>query len=197
MILSDGDIIETHLEEGESLIVPFDVARVQPASYELTLGRGAKYFNPIYEEAIMSPTFVPDDMYIQDDDPTGDFIGIGKGEFVLVTTQETVNIPDYLAARVEGKSSLGRLGLMVHVTAGYIDPGFSGQITLELVNLSPIHQMLPIGMKIGQLSFVELTNPAQRPYGSPELGSRYQNQEGVSGSRGVDALNEFYATRRD
>jgi len=106
------------------------------------------------------------------------------GEFVLGSTLERVALPNYLVARVEGKSSLGRLGLLVHATAGYVDPGWDGHLTMELSNVSNLPIKLYYGMKIGQLSFLELKTPAERPYGSPGLGSKYQGQTGPTASRG-------------
>ena len=107
---------------------------------------------------------------------------IHPGQFILGSTMETVTMSDDLAARVEGKSSLGRLGLAVHITAGFIDPGFSGQITLEFKNMGNEEIMLRRGQYVAQLSFHQLTGKARRPYGSAGLGSHYQNQEGITPS---------------
>ena len=106
------------------------------------------------------------------------------GEFVLGTTLERLTLPDDIVARIEGKSSLGRLGLLIHATAGFVDPGWSnGQITLELSNVAPLPIRLWPGMKIAQLSFMRMDAPAERPYGHPELGSKYQGQKGPTPSR--------------
>jgi dCTP deaminase len=114
------------------------------------------------------------------------------GEFVLASTYELVSLPDDVAARLEGKSSLGRLGLLTHSTAGFIDPGFSGHVTLELSNVATLPIKLWPGMKIGQLCLFRLSSPAEHPYGSAGSGSRYQNQRGPTASR--SALN-FYRAR--
>ena len=118
-------------------------------------------------------------MQIDEDIP---FI-LHPGEFVLGSTLENIELPDDLVARVEGKSSLGRLGLLIHSTAGYVDPGFKGHLTLELSNVANLPITLYYGMKIGQLSYVRLTTPAEFPYGSPELGSKYQGQVDATASR--------------
>lgn len=158
MILQDTEILKL----GEKIIYPFDPTRVQPASYDLTL----------YDE-FLYPF------------PTGDFgkskLGIyvlAPKECVLASTAEFVTCPRDLAARVEGKSSLGRLFLAVHVTAGWIDPGFSGRVTLELVNHSPWPITITAGMKIAQVNFMRLEKPCAKPYGHPDLGSHYQGQMG-------------------
>ena len=115
-------------------------------------------------------------------DPAEGFV-LHPGEFVLGTTLETVSLPDDLAARVEGKSSLGRLGLLTHATAGFVDPGFTGHVTLELSNVATLPIMLWPGMKIGQLAFFRLSSPAEYPYGSEKYGSHYQGQRGPTASR--------------
>jgi len=105
------------------------------------------------------------------------------GEFVLGSTLERIQLPDDLVARLEGKSSLGRLGLLIHSTAGFIDPGWDGHVTLELSNVANLPITIYFGMKIGQVSFVQMTEPAETPYGAGELGSKYQGQQGPTPSR--------------
>jgi dCTP deaminase len=116
---------------------------------------------------------------IEGDDP---FV-IHPGEFALGRTQEYVEIPDDIVSRIEGKSSLGRLGLIVHATAGFVDPGFKGTLTLEITNLTRVPIKLYTGLPIAQLSFMTLDAPAEQPYGSPELGSHYQGQTAATESR--------------
>lgn len=190
MILSDLDIMRAQLDD--DIITPFDVGQIQPASYDLLLGPGFKRMNR--DERAIDPVRrpMPDGMY---EEIFCDFLFLRSQQFLLVTTSETVRIPTDLVGRVEGKSSLARIGLMVHVTAGYIDPGFNGQITLEVVNLGPRDIKLTVGMKIAQLTLAELTNECDRPYGHPELGSQYQDQAGPTGSQGVDLINHIEASR--
>lgn len=190
MILSDLDIMRAQLED--EIITPFSVDQVQPASYDLLLGPGFKRMRPGLGAIDPTRKPLPADLYTE---IFSDFLFLDPGGFLLVTTKETISIPTDLVGRVEGKSSLARLGLMVHVTAGYIDPGFNGQITLEVVNLGDRDLKLTVGMKIAQLTLVELTNECDRPYGHPDLGSKYQDQEGPTGSRGTEfgrALNEVF-----
>lgn len=141
------------------LIKPFSTQLLQPASYDLILDHLMDFEGTIIEDYFLAPK-----------------------EFILGSTREWVNIPITLVARIEGKSSLARKGLMVH-TAGFIDPGFRGNLTLEITNHSSVPVLLGKGMKIAQLAFQHLDFPAERPYGHPELGSHYQNQEGVTPSR--------------
>ena len=128
-------------------------------------------------------------------EPEGDepFI-LHPGEFVLGSTYEVVTLPDDIAARVEGKSSLGRLGLLTHATAGFVDPGFSGHVTLELANVATLPIKLYPGMKIGQFCFFRLSSPSEHPYGSEKYGSRYQGQRGPTPSR---SFQNFHRTRSD
>lgn len=164
-VLSDRSIRE-RLRIGE--IIPaalYDSSvydGVQPASLELTIS-----------DSVIRPDGRPS-TYV------GDRIFIRPREFLLSSTRETVHIPNDLLARVEGKSSWARRGIMVHVTAGFIDPGFRGQITLELYNLSTVTQVIPVGSRVAQLALEELDRPADRPYGSPGLGSHYQDQQGAT-----------------
>lgn len=181
MILSDLDIMRAQLDD--DIITPFDVEQLQPASYDLLLGPGFKRMNR--DERAIDPVRrpMPADMY---EEIFCDFLFLRSQQFLLVSTSESVRIPTDLVGRVEGKSSLARLGLMVHVTAGYIDPGFNGQITLEVVNLGPRDIKLTVGMRIAQLTLAELTCECDVPYGHPDLGSKYQDQAGATGSRGVE-----------
>lgn len=196
-ILSDVDILRAQ-QDLQNLVEPFSLDRIQPSSYELTLGEGFQFLRDRDDPLDVTDKGEIADSYVSDAPTYENTYYLDPGEFALVTTAETVNIPEDLAARVEGKSSLGRVGLLVHVTAGYIDPGFSGQITLEVVNLSPRVLILPIGMKLAQLCFFELTSPVARAYGHEALGSRYQDQKGIGISKGVDqieverAMNEVF-----
>ena len=191
MILSDGDILR-RLEEGDLVVEPLDdpELQVQPASVDLRLGREFLEFqhanipciHPTSErevEEYVEETVIPED---------GEFI-LHPGDFVLGTTRERVEIPPDLIAHVEGRSSLGRLAIVVHATAGLCDPGYKGQITLELSNLGTAPVALTPGMRISQLTFTELTSPAERPYGS-ERGSKYQGQSGPQASK-IQGDKEF------
>lgn len=171
MILSDRDIRAAMQRLENPLIIDpgFDPGRLQPASLELTLD-GTNY-SPLLGE-LYGPH------------PVGDVGILDPGSFVLGCTAETVHIPTDLVAQVNGKSSWARKGLIVHTTAGFIDPGFKGQITLEMVNLGPCPIKIPIGAPICQLVFFQMTSPAERPYGHPQLGSKYQGQQGPTPSRG-------------
>jgi dCTP deaminase len=184
MILSDADI-RRRLEAGDLAIEPLDdpELQIQPASVDLRLGREFLEFqhtnipciHPNAEEEVedyVDETIVPED---------GEFI-LHPGDFVLGTTKERVEIPDDLIAHVEGRSSLGRLAIVVHATAGLADPGYEGQITLELSNLGAAPVALEPDMRISQLTFTELSSPAERPYGE-ERGSKYQGQSGPQASK--------------
>lgn len=179
-MLSDQDI-QAALTAGELAISPWDEARLQPCSVDLTLGesfvtfpRGSLHSGPV------SPAW--GDAGASERLESIAAIRINPGEFYLASTVETVTLSAALAARVEGKSSLGRWGLQVHSTAGFIDAGFSGQITLELLNTFHRPLILSAGMKIAQLSFFRLDSPAARLYGDPALGSKYQGQTGATPS---------------
>ncbi|WP_277681307.1 dCTP deaminase [Saccharomonospora azurea] len=182
MLLSDRDLRKA-LESGRLGIDPFDPAMVQPSSVDVRLDRFFRVFdNSKYTH--IDPKLRQDELTSMvekdgDDDP---FV-LHPGEFVLASTFELFTLPDDLAGRLEGKSSLGRLGLLTHSTAGFIDPGFSGHITLELSNVANLPITLWPGMKIGQLCLFQLTSPAKYPYGSVEVGSRYQGQRGPTPSR--------------
>lgn len=180
MLLNDSDI--RRLSTDKRIIYPFREDQLQPASYDVTLGFGIVRFvgQGIIDAATKVLTGGLDyyDYRIPDD---GSYI-LDPGEFILGSTYESVSLPSNIAARFEGKSSLGRLGLATHVTAGFIDPGFRGQITLEIknVNLHPI--AISPRMRIGQLCFFE-TKPVEHPYGSDEVGSHYQGQIGPTVAR--------------
>ncbi len=188
-MLSDYDIrllTAESLGHGEKLIAPEpEDHQYQPASVDLRLGdEFATYVRPLGSPAQGRPIIAgaPLDPEWTQVTRSANFVMV-PGDFVLATTMETVCIPRTHAARVEGRSSLGRLGLIIHATAGFIDPGFRGQITLEMMNLSPRPIQLELGMRICQISFDKLINAAKRPYGHPGLRSRYQGQVGVTPSR--------------
>ncbi len=181
MLLSDRDL-RAALASGRMALSPFDEAMVQPSSIDVRLDRWFRVFaNHRYTH--IDPAEQQDELTTLVE-PTGDeaFV-LHPGEFVLGSTLEIVSLPDDLAGRLEGKSSLGRLGLLTHSTAGFIDPGFSGHITLELSNVANLPIMLWPGMKIGQLCLFRLSSPAEHPYGSEIYGSRYQGQRGPTPSR--------------
>ncbi len=181
MLLSDRDIL-SEIEAKRIVIEPYDEAMIQPSSIDFRLDRFFRVFeNHRYPH--IDPAADQSDL-TREVEPTGDepFI-LHPGEFVLGSTFEVVTLPDDLAARVEGKSSLGRLGLLTHATAGFVDPGFSGHVTLELANVATLPIKLYPGMKIGQLCFFRLSSPAEHPYGSEKYGSRYQGQRGPTPSR--------------
>jgi dCTP deaminase len=181
VLLSDRDILaEIHAKR--ILVDPYDETMVQPSSIDFRLDRYFRVFeNHRYPH--IDPAADQSDL-TRLVEPVGEepFI-LHPGEFVLGSTLEVVTLPDDLAARVEGKSSLGRLGLLTHATAGFVDPGFSGHVTLELANVATLPIKLYPGMKIGQLCFFRLSSPAEHPYGSAKYGSRYQGQRGPTPSR--------------
>ena len=184
MILSDGDILE-RLETGNLVIEPLDDLdiQIQPASVDLRLGRTFLEFQRTNIPCIHPNSEQEVDDYVEETTiDEGDEFVLHPGDFVLGTTKERVEIPPDLIAHVEGRSSLGRLAVVVHATAGLCDPGYKGQITLELSNLGAAPVALDPDMRISQLTFTELKNPAERPYGS-DRGSKYQNQEGPQASR--------------
>ena len=180
MVLSDRDI-RAHIESGRIGIDPFDPACVQPASLDIRLDHRFRVFRSSRHAYIDLAKGLDDITELVTVDE-GAFI-LHPGEFVLGSTRERIRLPDDVVSRVEGKSSLGRLGLLIHSTAGFIDPAWDGHITLELSNVNTIPITLYPGMRIGQLSFFQLSSPAERPYGSPELGSSYQGQSGPTPSR--------------
>ena len=180
-MLSDRDIRRS-IDAGDIVITPLDGTLIQPASVDVRLDRRFRTF-PNARHPFIRAQDPPGDLTDLVEVPEGEDFILHPGEFVLAATLERIHISGNLAARLEGKSSMGRIGLMIHSTAGFIDPGFNGDITLELSNVARIPIALTPGMKIGQLSFLRLSSPCQFPYGSPRLGSRYQGQRGPTASR--------------
>ena len=181
MILSDRSILEA-INDGRIIIEPFDKECLQPSSVDLHLDHRFLVFKNHtlgHIDVRKDLSNLTQEVSSSDDDP----FMLHPGEFVLGSTSERVAVPEDLVARLEGKSSLGRLGLLIHSTAGYVDAGGDGQLTLELSNVSNLPITLYPGMKIGQISFVQMTTPAERPYGASELGSKYKGQEGPKASR--------------
>jgi len=190
-VLSDRDI-RTAIEAGRVVIRPYDPADLQPSSVDLHLDRTFRVFRnnryPFIDVRQRQPDLT-EMLRIENDEQ---FI-LHPGEFVLGQTLEWVELPDDLVARIEGKSSMGRLGLLIHSTAGYVDPGWRGNLTLELSNVANLPIALYFGMKIGQISFLALTSAVERPYGSPELGSKYQGQSEPTAS---ESHRDFAGDRR-
>jgi dCTP deaminase len=185
MILSDRDIRDA-IESGRVVIDPYDPRCIQPSSVDLHVDSQFRVFANSRYPYIDVRKDMPDLtelVEVKDDEP---FI-LHPGEFVLGSTLERVGIPDDLVARLEGKSSLGRLGLLIHSTAGYVDPGWDGYLTLELSNVANLPITLYPGMKIGQISFFRLTTPAETPYG--KAGNKYQGQRGPTASRFFEDFN--------
>lgn len=155
---------------------------IQPSSVDIRLDKYFRLFDN-HKYAVIDPSLDQSDLTrIVEVDPAEGFV-LHPGEFVLGSTYEQITLPDNVAARVEGKSSLGRLGLLTHATAGFVDPGFCGHVTLELSNVATLPIMLWPGMKIGQLAFFQLSSAAENPYGSSAHGSHYQGQRGPTASR--------------
>lgn len=184
MVLSDHSILE-EIEAGHIVIEPYDRNAVQPSSVDLKLGNDFRVFEYSTHRYI--------DPYARDIDYTkscsvadGDAFVLHPGEFALGTTFERVALPNNIVGRLEGKSTLGRLGLMIHSTAGYVDPGWDGFLTLELANVANLPILLYPGMRIGQISFTYMSTPVDVPYGSPRLGSHYQGQRGATPSALLD-----------
>jgi dCTP deaminase len=180
-VLSDATILE-QVQSGRIRIDPWDPALVQPASVDLRLGDSFRVFHNHRTSAIDlrdPPSGLTEEVALK----TNESFVIHPGEFCLGRTLEWVELPDDIVARIEGKSSIGRLGLIVHATAGFCDPGWKGTLTLELNNLTRVPIKLYPGLPIAQLSFMALDRPAARPYGSPELGSHYQGQRAATESR--------------
>ncbi|WEV76910.1 dCTP deaminase [Janibacter cremeus] len=181
MLLSDRDI-RAEIDGGRVALDPWDPAMVQPSSVDVRMDKWFRLFDN-HKYPVIDPAQDQSDLTrLIEVDPAEGFV-LHPGEFVLGSTLETVTLPDDLAARVEGKSSLGRLGLLTHATAGFVDPGFSGHVTLELSNVATLPIRLWPGMKIGQLCFFRLSSPAENPYGSAAYGSHYQGQRGPTASR--------------
>ena len=181
MLLSDRDI-KSELGTGRIALEPYEPAMIQPSSIDVRLDRYFRLFDNHKYPFIDPAEDQPELTRLVEVDPNQPFI-LHPGEFVLGSTFESVSLPDDVAARLEGKSSLGRLGLLTHSTAGFIDPGFSGHVTLELSNVATLPIKLWPGMKIGQMCFFRLSSPAEKPYGSSEYSSRYQGQRGPTASR--------------
>lgn len=181
VLLSDRDIRAT-IDAGDLVIEPFDAALIQPSSIDVRMDRFFRVFNNSRYTHI-DPKLQQDELTtlveVAEDEP---FV-LHPGEFVLGATLEKFTLPANLAGRLEGKSSLGRLGLLTHSTAGFIDPGFSGYITLELSNVANLPITLWPGMKVGQLALFGMSSPAETPYGAGSLGSKYQGQRGPTPSK--------------
>jgi len=181
VLLSDRDI-RAEVDAGRLGVEPFDDTLVQPSSVDVRLDRLFRTFeNHRYPH--IDPAEAQDDLTRLVEVADGEPFILHPGEFVLGSTYEVVTLPEDLAGRLEGKSSLGRLGLLTHSTAGFIDPGFSGHITLELSNVATLPIKLWPGMKIGQLCLLRMTSAAEHPYGSAVYGSRYQGQRGPTPSK--------------
>ena len=182
MLLSDRDIA-AEIKAGRVQVEPFDQKMIQPSSVDVRLDRFFRVFeNHRYE--VIDPSIEQPDLTREVAVAPDDFFILHPGEFVLASTYEVITLPEDIAGRLEGKSSLGRLGLLTHSTAGFIDPGFSGHITLELSNVANLPVKLYPGMKIGQLCLIKLSSPAEHPYGSSSHTlNRYQGQRGPTASR--------------
>jgi dCTP deaminase len=180
-VLSDGTILQ-FVQDGRIKIDPWDPQLVQPASVDLRLGDSFRVFHN-YRASFIDLRSPPENLTEEVVVPADESFVIHPGEFCLGRTLEWVELPDDIVARIEGKSSLGRLGLIVHATAGFCDPGWKGTLTLELNNLTRVPIKLYPGGLIAQLSFMTLDSPALRPYGSPDLGSHYQGQRAATASR--------------
>ncbi|MGB2840421.1 MAG: dCTP deaminase [Actinomycetes bacterium] len=181
MLLSDRDI-QAEIAAGRVQLDPFDTSMVQPSSVDVRLDRFFRVFENHRYPHIDPAQEQPELTRMVEPDGEEPFI-LHPGEFALASTYEVVTLPDDVAGRLEGKSSLGRLGLLTHSTAGFIDPGFSGHVTLELSNVATLPIKLWPGMKIGQLCLFRLSSPAEHPYGSAKYGSRYQGQRGPTPSK--------------
>jgi dCTP deaminase len=181
VLLSDRDLV-SEIKSGQLGLDPFEPSLVQPSSIDVRLDRLFRVFNNhLYTH--IDPSERQDDLTTLVEVADGEAFILHPGEFVLASTLETVSLGHQLAARLEGKSSLGRLGLLVHSTAGFIDPGFCGHVTLELSNVASLPIRLWPGMKIGHICVLRLSSPAEHPYGSAVYGSRYQGQRGPTASR--------------
>jgi len=189
MLMSDRDI-RAEIEAGRIGLEPLEIGLLQPSSFDVRLDRFFRLFDN-HKNAYIDPAEEMSDLTrLVEVEPDEAFI-LHPGEFVLGSTYEFVTLPDNIAARLEGKSSLGRLGLLTHSTAGFVDPGFNGHVTLELANVSNLPIKLWPGMKVGQLCFFQLSSPSETPYGSAKYNSRYQGQRGPTASR---SFYNFYRT---
>lgn len=181
MVLSDRTI-RTEIARGRIGVVPLDPDDIQPSSIDLHLGADFQVFRnsryPYIDPAREQPGLT-EPVRASSEEP---FV-LHPNEFVLGTTVETISLPGDIVGRLEGKSSLGRLGLLIHSTAGYVDPGWEGTLTLELSNVANLPILLVPGMKIGQISFAQMTSEVDRPYGHPELGSKYMGQQAATPSK--------------
>lgn len=189
MLLSDRDI-KAVIGSGRVRLEPYDEAMVQPSSIDVRLDKYFRLFDN-HKYPFIDPAEDQPELTRLIEVEHGEPFILHPGEFVLGSTFEVVTLPDDLAARLEGKSSLGRLGLLTHSTAGFVDPGFSGHVTLELSNVATLPIKLWPGMKVGQLCFFELSSPTENPYGSAKHGSRYQGQRGPTASR---SFQNFHLT---
>jgi dCTP deaminase len=181
MLLSDGDI-KRQIEAGRIGLEPLNMELLQPSSMDVRLDRFFRLFDN-HKYPYIDPREQQDDLTRFVEVASDEAFILHPGEFVLGSTYEYVSLPDDIAARLEGKSSLGRLGLLTHSTAGFVDPGFQGHVTLELSNAATLPIKLWPGMKIGQLCFFQLSSASENPYGSEKYGSRYQGQRGPTASR--------------
>lgn len=181
MVYSDRTIREA-IRAGRIVIEPFDAGMVQPSSVDLRCDSTFRVFEN-HKYPLIDPKAPQEDLTIAVTATAEQPFILHPGEFVLGSTLEVVGLADDVVARLEGKSSLGRIGLLIHSTAGFIDPGFRGQVTLELSNVANLPIAIYPGMKIGQISFYQLSTPAEHPYGSAAAGSKYQGQTGPTPSR--------------
>jgi dCTP deaminase len=181
VLLSDRDL-KAAIDDGRLVIDPYDPAMVQPSSIDVRLDPYFRVFEH-HRYPHIDPAEQQDELTRMVETPAGEPFILHPGEFVLGSTYETITLADDIASRLEGKSSLGRLGLLTHSTAGFIDPGFSGHVTLELSNVATLPIKLWPGMKIGQVCVIKLSSPAEHPYGSTIYGSRYQGQRGPTPSK--------------
>ena len=193
MLLSDRDI-KAQIVAGRVVLDPYDESLVQPASIDVRLDRYFRLFDN-HKYPHIDPSSAQPDLTRLVEVEDGEAFVLHPGEFVLGSTVERIALPDDLAARVEGKSSLGRLGLLTHATAGFVDPGFDGHVTLALSNVATLPLMLWPGMKIGQFCFLRMTSPAEHPYGSAGPGSHYQGQRGPTASRAHESFQRAEVDR--
>ena len=189
VLLSDRDI-RGAIDAKRVILDPYEPSMVQPSSIDIRIDRYFRLFDN-HKYPVIDPSQEQPELTRLVEVATEEAFILHPGEFVLASTYEVVTLADDVAARLEGKSSLGRLGLLTHSTAGFIDPGFSGHVTLELSNVATLPIKLWPGMKIGQLCFFQLSSPAESPYGSAGYGSRYQGQRGPTASR---SFQSFYRT---
>jgi dCTP deaminase len=187
VLLSDRDI-KAEIDGGRVRLEPYDEAMVQPSSIDVRLDRYFRLFDN-HKYPFIDPAEDQPDLTRLIEVERGEPFILHPGEFVLGSSFEIVTLPSDLAARLEGKSSLGRLGLVTHSTAGFVDPGFNGHVTLELSNAATLPIKLWPGMKVGQLCFFRLSSPAENSYGSAKYGSRYQGQRGPTASRSFQNFN--------